>query len=338
MISWKKSSFLLVLAGLLVYGVFKLDIHKMGYYVLHVDPWYLGLVFFFSVLSFVLWNVRWQFSLLPVGRIPFFRLLPVLMAGMFVNIVTPTAGLGGEPVRAYYIRNCTRAKIGEVLVLTVLEKLFGTAVTVVAVVFSLVYLTFFVPGDVVRGAFLLLLLALLVLLCLVIVVLWNARIRHWGVVDWGLKLLYKMKIFSLFSKNFSSFAAFKRFVFQEVDRCKLLLKKVFREKWFVYGNLALTVVITLVNYLIFYCAFLAIGYELDLVHTIIVFTLATVLGDISFIPGGAGVTEVLSVGLLSAFGMSLEMAATATLVYRAVYYVLTLGVGYLCLVYVQWND
>ena len=52
---------------------------------------------------FLLWFMRWQQLMRRGERKSIFGLLPIYMAGVFGNIVTPGARVGGEPIRAHYM-------------------------------------------------------------------------------------------------------------------------------------------------------------------------------------------------------------------------------------------
>jgi uncharacterized protein (TIRG00374 family) len=60
----------------------------------------------------------------------------------------------------------------------------------------------------------------------------------------------------------------------------------------------------------------AVGSPLLIVHAIAAFTLASVIGSASFLPGGIGTFEVVSVALLVKLGAPMEAAAPATLLLR----------------------
>lgn len=65
--------------------------------------WRLGLVLLFpTCVAVVLDTLGWRFAFLRPPRLP--SLLGARMAGEAVNLVTPTASVGGEPLKAYLLR------------------------------------------------------------------------------------------------------------------------------------------------------------------------------------------------------------------------------------------
>jgi len=68
--------------------------------------WRFGIVFLFYVVTFGLDTLGWKFALHPSvqsRRIPWIRLFRVRLAGEALNYVTPTASMGGEPVKAWIL-------------------------------------------------------------------------------------------------------------------------------------------------------------------------------------------------------------------------------------------
>ena len=77
-----------------------------GVWKLLVDfRWRFGMVLLFYVVIFGLDTLGWKFALRPQmqSRIPWARLFRARLAGEAVNYVTPTAWIGGEPVKAWIL-------------------------------------------------------------------------------------------------------------------------------------------------------------------------------------------------------------------------------------------
>jgi len=295
----------------------------------------LGVVACLAV-SFLLWNLRWQYSLSKLTKIRFFTLLPMLMAGMFFNMVTPTAGMGGEPVRVYYLSKLSKARKTSMFVLTATEKLFGTVVLAVMLVFSLIFAAIFIPEEwIIKGVLIVLFLLLVFIIVLLARILRKIRIHESRYIQLIVKFAFKIRTFS---RKFSSYGEFAQYVEARLEWAKTLLKRMLRNRQFVASNLLLTLAITIVNYLAFYLSLLAFNTSMPFLQVIVVFTIASVIADITFIPGGAGLTEAIAIGLYNAFGVPLAIAALATLLYRTLYYIFTIGAGYLCLVYLHMKE
>jgi len=72
---------------------------------IHTLSWRLGLVVLFPFcVAVVLDTLGWR-VLLPDCRVPRATLAAARLAGEAVNLLTPTASVGGEPLKAYLVRN-----------------------------------------------------------------------------------------------------------------------------------------------------------------------------------------------------------------------------------------
>ncbi len=335
--AWRKklALTLVFLAGLLFLFT-QIDLQKIRDIVSQVRMEMIFGIIACMIVAFLLWNLRWQFALHKLTKFQFWRLLPILMAGMFFNMVTPTAGLGGEPVRVYYISKLSKARRTSMFVLTALEKFFGTIIMVVMLVFSVLFAAFFIPGErVVKGILIALFLILVLLIIVLGKLLKKIKIKESKYLHYLLKLAFRIR---MFAKKFSSYKEFEKYVEDRLLWAKILTVQVLKKRVFVLANLLLTLAITLVNYLAFYLSLIAFNAELPFVYVMVVFTIASVIADITFIPGGVGLTEAIAIGMYNAFGVSLEIAALATLLYRTVYYFFTIGIGYCCLIYLHMKE
>ncbi|HLD12164.1 MAG TPA: flippase-like domain-containing protein [Candidatus Nanoarchaeia archaeon] len=337
---WFKKLFIfLFLFALLWFVVARLDVDRLlrEMYHLRLVPVVIMVILF--VVSFLLWNLRWWFSLRFLGKVSFWRLLPVLMAGMFVNNVTPFAGTGGEPLRAFHAQRLMRKPGLKVFVLTVLEKLFGAVVVFLFLIVSLLFVVVkFDAYPVLQGIAFLFLAVLIVMAILGVLLFGRLHWRKLLLVDLLLSGVYWFRPLFSYLQKFSSANSFRVYINRKIDHGKVFVGRWLGHKDFVAINILITLVITLVNFLTLYACFFALSFPIPFFSVVVVYTLATVLSDFSFSPGGVGIVEVLNVGLFSALGVPLEIAALVTLLNRVVYYVFALGIGYLCVLALHWKD
>ena len=93
--------------------------------------WRLGVVVLLHALVAVFDALGWRFAF-PAARVPFLRLMAVRLAGEAVNMTTPTAAVGGEPVKAWLLR--ADAPVGETVASIIVAK---TTITVAQGLFLL---------------------------------------------------------------------------------------------------------------------------------------------------------------------------------------------------------
>lgn len=127
---------ILLLAGLLTLGLLVWHIGPGNIYdaAAQLGPIPLLVILGPSLVMYVVEAYGWKVTLGPSGRtVPFWRLLVIRTAGEVVNMTTPTAYIGGEPLKAYLLRKYN-VPIVEGLASVVIAK---TTMTIAEVLFIL---------------------------------------------------------------------------------------------------------------------------------------------------------------------------------------------------------
>jgi len=87
---------------------------------IHTLSWRLGLLVLFPFCAAIILDTLGWSVLLPGCRVPWRTLAAARLAGEAVNLLTPTASVGGEPLKAYLVRD--RLPIEEGLASVVVDK------------------------------------------------------------------------------------------------------------------------------------------------------------------------------------------------------------------------
>ena len=74
---------------------------------LDANPWWLLASLLPTGLRFVVWSAKWRNMLLRAVKVSHYQVLIAVLAGAFVNLVTPTAKLGGGIVRSLIVHRAT---------------------------------------------------------------------------------------------------------------------------------------------------------------------------------------------------------------------------------------
>lgn len=128
---------LLLVLGLLTLGVLIWHIgpHNIYEAAARLGPLALCVILLPSVLMYVVEAYGWKVTLGPSAQgVPFWRLLVIRTAGEVVNMTTPTAYVGGEPLKAYLLKRYDVPMV-EGLASVVIAK---TTMTIAEVIFILV--------------------------------------------------------------------------------------------------------------------------------------------------------------------------------------------------------
>ncbi len=280
---------------------------------------------------FVLWTLRWQLLMKREERKSIAVLLPIYMAGIFGNVVTPGARVGGEPIRAFYMSRAFGGEKSAHLGTLLVDKLGNGAVFTLFLVASVIFIALSIPlGPAVRAV-----LAGAVLLAVAVIVggllvRGKAKLRS-RLLARVLPALYGSALLRFVRVTFPTYDHFESYVIRK-------LENVFRPIARAAGSpkaLTKILLISAVSWLLFYLAhyvlFTELGVRIGFVKAAVIVTVAHFFGDVSFAPGGAGFTETAMIGLCAAYGVDADAAAAVTLISRGVFYVHGLGLGGLCL-------
>lgn len=328
-----KACAILVITGLAYLAV--KDIH-LGLVLKRIgtaNPYYIALAFLAMFLMMVVWNLKWAYLLQQYVRVRSWHTLPILFAGVFVNHITPGAGIGGEPVRAYFVSKEYPVKMIKAFAAVMMDKLFNTMVIILLFIFSLIYGILVLRVDRALKAVLATTLILLLITTL-LVYRWKYGGKLRSIILHHLLKFFYHKAFSrVLRQRFATYKELHRYVHKKIKEFMGAAQEVLKEK----RRLLISVAFAMLYYGLYFLAmdavFRALHVSIRLAALITIVSISSVVADISFTPGGLGLTEVILLALYQAFGLNVTAAASITLLQRAIYYFYMLGIGYLCMLY-----
>ncbi len=280
---------------------------------------------------FVLWTFRWQQLMKPEDRKSIVALWPIYMAGVFGNVVTPGARVGGEPIRAFYMSRAFGGEktvhLGTVLV----DKLGNSAVFMVFLLGSLVFILFSVPLAIgIKAALGGILLLAVGAVTGGLIVQKKARLKS-RLLARALPALYNSTTLTSLRRLFPHYEHFEIYVIRKLDNVLTPMARAAGSP----KALAKIILISGASWLLFYMAhfvlFAALGVNVSFLKVLVIVTISDFVADISFVPGGMGFAETTMIGLCAAFGLEAHAAAAVALISRGLLYVYGLGLGGLCL-------
>ncbi|MHC5033836.1 MAG: lysylphosphatidylglycerol synthase transmembrane domain-containing protein [Planctomycetota bacterium] len=283
----------------------------------------------FGVL--LLWSFRWQQLMKREDRKSLCMLFPIYMAGVFGNVVTPGARVGGEPIRAHYMSRAFGGEKSAYLGTMLADKLGNGLVFMGFLVASVAFVAAMVPLGLAPK----LVLAGAVALVLAAVFGGLMLRRHVGAKSSLLRRLlpsvYSSAAMKLVRSSFPTYRSFEEYVIHKLDNVLTPIARAAGSPKSVAKILALSAAAWMLFCLAQYVLFQALGAEINFVRVLIIVTISSFFGDISVSPGGAGFMEAAMIALCAAFGVAPDGAAAVTLIGRGVFYVFALGLGGLCL-------
>ena len=289
-----------------------------------LGPIALGVIFLPMVLVYGLEAFGWQLTLGKYARrVGFGRIFAIRMAGETVNVTTPAAYVGGEPLKAYLLRGYG-VPIVEGLASVVTAK---TAMTIAQVTFILVgvLLAFWLIGT--SEDYLLATIFSVGLLVFGVVLF--VSVQRYGLAMGFLRLLELCHI---------------RLKFLEKRRTQLLeLDQTIKEFYITHRRTFYLALMTffvawVTESLEVYAILYYLGAEVDVLSSISIAALTILIkGGTFFIPGSLGAQEGGYVLLLLSYGYSDVTGITFALV-RRLREILWILVGLVFLVFLKGRD
>jgi glycosyltransferase 2 family protein len=288
----KKKIALAVFAGILLYFAIIVSQEKEIVPTLLNFNWkYAPIIISLTFANYFFRFVKWHFYLRELEiKIPVKSSALIFLSGLSMSI---TPAKIGETFKAYLLKEKHGTEATKTLPVVAAERITDIAgLAVLALIGSL----FFSYGT---GIIAILLVAFLAFSALV----WTKNINIANIVS-KIPLISKYSV--MLDKSYGNFS------------------KIFSPK-----NLAITTGLSILSWmfecLAFFTVLTSFGLQAPVLFTIFAFSFTTILGAISMIPGGLGVTEFSLIGLLIAFGIAGSGAAAATILIRI--FTLWLGVA-----------
>lgn len=324
---WKFVLFFAVIATIIyvVYSLLKsqgLEAEMILRNMLRINPVFLALAVLSSLIYHIFTSLRWKLILDKIVKVPVFKLLPYVLAGQMMSALTPSAKLGGEPVRAYYLSEHTRVSKTRLLASIAVEKFFSIFVFLIILEFVLAYTIVLVKMP---HVFILMFeIAFLIVMFLIIFVIVFRKSLKLIYFEWILVLMHKIWFVR---KRWKEYDEFKEYAVSRAKEFYGIFNESFDNKKMFVKVFLLAVISWAICYLTTYLLFLGFNYNVNIMDLLVASTIAAFFGDISFSPGGVAVTEGIAMVLYLFLRVDLIIASSVVLFDRAIYYFVCFAVG-----------
>ncbi len=290
------------------------------------DPLYVIMAVILEFLILWLLTLRWSITTRAVSiDVRKRHLFPMLLVGMAINNLTPSARGGGEPVRAYMLGKYSRASMESSFATVIADRGLDT--------FPFIFLAILTIVGIVLYFNLALWMVALLIISVVIVVaafflaLYVSVDRESGerIVNWALGIVKRF-----YRRNYAKIEARVRGAlreFQSTMRIMLADRNVL-----IYG-IPLSFILWFLEILRVYLIFAAFGAPVSILVIAEVFILATLIGMIPLLPGGLGAVDGIMIVFYSAAGVSPSVSAAVTVVERLISFWMVSAMGIAALPY-----
>ncbi len=288
---------IILLAGLLYFS----NISKVVEIISGANLLYIGAGLSLWFLGLLLRTVRWTLLLRKTDiSIQFFEAMKIFVAGMFVSNISP--GKVGDPVRSIILKKKSGFNVGSSLPSVFIERVFDVITTVFISIIGILFLSGISQ------------ISLLVT---------GAIVFYLVVITLGIFLISsETRTRKFFSKMFSAFSfipKLKRFE-SEINEFSQNLHNSFgkyRDKKLLLITLLNSFGIWIIEGLILFVSFSALNIKIPVFAAIIIVPITSLIAILTFLPGGLGSGEIISVFLFrSLFDIELAVITSAILIGR----------------------
>ena len=318
-----------------------LIIHNIGFSnlystIVRANLGYLILAVALQASSILLRNLKWQIFVNGIKKAPFFSLLAMLLAGSFMDTSTPGPQVGGGPLKAYFLSKKIKVNKATCLSTVLVERITGVGALAFFGIGSMLFVLIFIQN--VSLIVKILLEFVLVLIICVPIAGYILKEKYEGKSFKGKAIISRIYYFGPFSflrRRFKTLQSFDDYIRLKLREFAQTFSKLSHDKKKVSVNVILAFVGWILIFASTYVLFFALGHHVSFFAIMIVISLSIFLSYFLFMPGGAGVTELLMISLYISFGISSTIAASVALLDRFIFYIFSLGFGYVSLIYLN---
>ena len=291
-----------IIASVGLYGVFLFfsDFNIISKQISNFKYEFLPLILLLVSISWTPLLVRWQILLKKNDiNIPIKKSFLLFLGGMSMSI---TPGHVGELIKSQLIKtiyNIPRTKTAPIIFV---EKFYDLTGAIIASIIGIIILGM----D-----------ASLILISVSILIVIIFLIYYRPIFEFILKRVTKTKFFSKYSENISdSYEIVRNSTTPQISSISFGLSVLY---WIIIS--------VAVHFIL-----LSFGIEsVSILKTISIYSSSVIIGAISFIPGGLGITEGSLIGLFSLEGIDISLALILSVMIRILTMWYSVSIGFICL-------
>ncbi|MCQ8904587.1 MAG: UPF0104 family protein [Methanothermobacter sp.] len=284
------------------------------------DPIYVAMAVALEFIILALFTIRWSITTGAVSiDVEKRHLFPMLLVGMAINNLTPSARGGGEPVRAYILGRYSRASMESAFATVIADRGLDTFPFIFLAIITIIGMVLYF--DLSQWILTALVASVAIIVAAFFLALYVSIDRDAGerITGWILGILKRF-----YRKNHERLEMRVRSAlheFQSTMRIMLADRRVL-----LYG-IPVSFLLWILEIIRVYLVFAAFGADISLLIIAEVFILATLIGMIPLLPGGLGAVDGIMIVFYSYAGVSPSVSAAATVVERLISFWLISAMG-----------
>lgn len=290
------------------------------------DIWVVILAILIQITIYGMWTQRWNLTATSVDiSIKKFHLFSMLMVGLAINNLTPSARGGGEPIRAYILGKYTKSPMEKSFATVAADRALDTFPFIILAIITIISMVLYYSLSVWMVCGLLFsVIIITIAFFIAIYICFDDKIAKkvtlW-IVD-IIKRFFRGKYHTTEKKALDTIRGFQKSMRIMVKNKKVLI-------W----GLSLSSIIWILEILRVYVVFSAFNVNVPVILIAEVFIIATLIGMLPFLPGGLGAVDGVMILLYSYAGVPPFISAAATIVERLISFWMTSIIGVVALPY-----
>tara|TARA_Y100000996_G_scaffold292289_1_gene231073 strand:- start:1216 stop:2151 length:936 start_codon:yes stop_codon:yes gene_type:complete len=292
----------IIVASVGLYGVFLFfsDFNKISQQISIFKYEFLPLILALVSISWIPLLVRWQFLLKKNKiNIPTKNSFLIFLGGISMAI---TPGHVGELIKSQLIKNNYNIPRTKTAPIIFIEKFYDLTGAIIASIIGIIILGMDTN---------LIIFSILVLSVIIFLIFYRP------IFEFLLKRITKTKLFSKYSDNI-------------VESYEIIRNSTTTKTASI--SFGLSILYWIIISVAVYFILLSFGIEsVSLLRTISIYSSSVIIGALSFIPGGIGVTEGSLIGLFSLEGIEISMAIFLSVMIRIFTMWYSVCIGFICL-------
>ena len=328
--TWLRLFFGLLVLVILIKILRKINFGEIYLLIIQANHLYFFLAFLAGMVSFFVVNLRSIYFMKGIIRPGFFFNLRVILAGFFVNNVTPGPQIGGDLIRAYFLgKKYKKSKI-KLLGAILADRLFHLTVSLFFIVASVIYILMNIPiSSELKIIFQTILFFIFFIFFIILMI--NFKKTSFD-ISWLFKK-FKWMIPGNNRKNVKK--EFERIVLKHFKKFIKSFRIVIRNKKILLVGVFLSLIYWFLIYAVSYFLFLSFGFHIRFFLVIVVVSLGELIRDFSPSPGGIGLVEGFTILAYSLIGINPPIAVAVSLLSRMIFYFFSLLLGGISLVQLE---
>ena len=272
---------------------------------------FLALAGLFQFLAVVAVYARWRAFVDNARiRVNSWRLFSITLAGIGFSHLMPSSRMGGEPVRAFFLKKSTGKPASLCLSTIIAERIFDAVVFSFFALLTIIFALFYWDLP-------LFLVALLVLAFLISTFALYLMIHVSVNKKSGLKLAFWVfRRFQGFISRFKPVKQLEKRIFKGVEDYSTSTARLIFDKKMWLPGIGFTLLVWVFDVLRTFFVFKALGFQAGFLLIASVLVVAALAGAIPVSPGGLGLMEIAMIAMYSASNVPLVAAGLVTIVDR----------------------